>query len=44
MDIIFVNSENSEASYPHRIPLSLSDKMNLKRSDKCVPLSNLGIY
>ena len=44
MDNTFVNSENSETSYAHRISLSLSDEMNLKRSDKCVTLWNLGIY
>ena len=38
MDNTFVNSENSETSYAHRISLSLSDEMNLKRSDKCVTL------
>ena len=29
---------------PHRLLLNLSDKINLKRSDKYVALSNLSIY
>ena len=37
-------SENSKTSDPHRLLLKLSDKMNLKRSDKYVALSNLNIY
>ena len=43
-DTIFKNSENSETSDPHRLLLILSDKTNLKRSDKCVDLSNLIIF
>ena len=39
-----MNSENSIASDPHRLLLNLSDKINLKRSDKYVPLSNLYIF
>ena len=44
MDTVFTNSENSEISDPHRLLLNLSDKINLKRSDKYVALSNLSIY
>ena len=44
MDTIFMNSEKSKISYPHRLLLNLSDKINLKRSDKYVALSNLSIY
>ena len=44
MDTIFMNSENSETSNPHRLLLNLSDKINLMRSDKYVALSNLSIY
>ena len=44
MDTIFMNSENSKTSAPHRLLLNLSDKINLKRSDKYVALSNLSIY
>ena len=38
MDTIFMNSENSKRSDPQRLLLNLSDKMNFKRSDKCVVL------
>ena len=44
MDTIFMNYENSETSDRHRLLLNLSDKTNLKRSDKYVALSNLSIY
>ena len=37
MDIIFMNSEN-------RLILNLTNKRNLKRSDKYVALLNLSIY
>ena len=43
MDTIFMNSENSETSDLHRLLLNLTDKINLKRSDKYVALSNLSI-
>ena len=39
-----MNSVNSKASDLHRILLNLSDKVNLKRSHKCVTLSNRSIY
>ena len=38
MDAIFMNSENSKTSDPHRILLNFSDKINLNRSDKYVAL------
>ena len=44
MDTIFMNSEKSKTSDPHRLLLNISDKMNLKRKVKYVVLSNLGIY
>ena len=44
MDTTFTNSENSKTSDPHRLLLSLSDKINLKRSDKDVALSNISVY
>ena len=44
MDTIFVNSKNSKTSDPHRILLNILNKINLKRSDKYVALSNLSIY
>ena len=39
-----MNSENSKTSDPHSLFLNLSNKINLKRSDEYVALSNLGIY
>ena len=44
MDTIFMNFENSKTSDPHKLLLNLADKINLKRTDKYVALSNLGIY
>ena len=44
MDTIFMNSENSKISDPHRLLLNLTDKLNLKRNDKFVALSNLSNY
>ena len=44
MDTIFMNSENSKTSEPHRLSLSLVDKTNSKRSNKYVALSNLSMY
>ena len=41
---MFMNSGNSKASDFHRLLLNLSDKVNLKRSDKYIALSNLSIY
>ena len=40
MDTIFINCKNSAAWGPQ----NLTDKINLKRSDKYVALSNLSIY
>ena len=44
MDTIFMNSENSKISKLHRLLLNLSDRINLKRSDNYVALSNLSMY
>ena len=44
MDTVFMNSENSKISDPHRLLLNLTDKLNLKRNDKYVALSNLSNY
>ena len=43
-DTIFLNSENSKISDSHRLLPNLSCKINLKRTDKHVALSNLSIY
>ena len=40
MDTIFISCKNSAAWGPQ----NLTDKINLKRSDKYVALSNLSIY
>ena len=44
MDTIFMNFENSKTSYSHRLLLNLPNKINLRRSDKYVALSNLCYY
>ena len=44
MNTIFMNSENSKTSDPHRLLLNLPDKISLKRSVKFVALSNFSIY
>ena len=44
MDSIFVNSKNSKTSDPHRLLLNLTNKIDLRRKDKYVTLSNLSIY
>ena len=44
MDTIFMNSGNSKISNSHGLLLILSDKINFKRNDKYVALSNLSIY
>ena len=44
MDTLFMNSKNSKTSDPDRLLPNISDKINLKRSDKYVTLSNYSIY
>ena len=39
-----MNSKNGNTSHPYRLLLNLTDKINLKRSDKSVASSNLSIY
>ena len=39
-----MDSENSKTSDPHRLLVNLLDKINLKRRDKYVALSNPSIY
>ena len=38
MDTIFINSRNSKTSDLHRLLINLSDKINLKRSEKYLAL------
>ena len=44
MDTIFMNSENSRTSEYHVLVLKLADKLDLRRCQKSVALSNLSIY
>ena len=44
MDPIFINSENSRTSEYHVLVLKLADKLDLRRGQKSVALSNLSIY
>ena len=43
MNTIIMNSENSETSDPDRLSLNLMDKLDLRRKDKYIALSNLSI-
>ena len=44
MDTIFMNSENSKTSEYHVLVLKLTDKLDRRRGEKTVALSNLSIY
>ena len=44
MDTIFINSENSKTSEYPVLVLKLTDKLDLRRGQKTVALSNLSIY
>ena len=44
MNTIFMNSENSRASEYHVLLLKLTNKLDLRRGQKSVALSNLSIY
>ena len=44
MDTIFMNSANSRTSEYHILELKLADKLDLRRGQKGVALSNLSIY
>ena len=44
MDTIFLNSENSRAFEYHVLLLKLDDTLDLRRGQKSVALSNLGMY
>ena len=39
-----MNSENSKTFEPHVLILKLTDKLDLRRGEKIIPLSNLSIY
>ena len=44
MDTIIMNSENSRTSKCHVLVLKLTDKLDLRRGQNIVALSNLSIY
>ena len=44
MDTIFMNSKNSKSSEAHVLILTLTDKLDLRRYEKSIILSNLSIY
>ena len=44
MNTIFLNSKNSKTSDPDSLLLNFTDKIDLRRCDKHVALSNLTIY
>ena len=44
MDTIFMSFENSKTSEPHFLKLNLTNKLDLRREEKSVALSNLSIY
>ena len=44
MDTIFMNLQNSKTSKHNVLVLKLTDKLDLRRGQKTVALSNLGIY
>ena len=44
MDTIFMTSENSRTSEYHVLVRKLTDKLDLRRGQKTVALSNLSIY
>ena len=44
MDTFFMNSENSRTSEYHVLVLKLTNKLDPRRGQKSVALSNLSIY
>ena len=44
LDTIFMNSEHSKTSDPHVVILKLTDKLDLRRGENIITLSNLSIY
>ena len=44
METIFMNMENSETNEPHKIVLNLSQRLDLRSSNKNVALQNLSVY
>ena len=44
METIFMNTENSKTSEPHKFVYHFTDKLNLKNPNKNVALANLSMY
>ena len=44
METIFMNTGNSKTSEPHKFVLNLSQRLDLRSSDKHVALQSLSIY
>ena len=44
METIFMNTENSKTNEPHKFVLNLSQRLDLRSSNKHVTLQNLTIY
>ena len=44
MDTVFINSENGKTSELHVLILKLTDKLDLRRAERSIALSNLSIY
>ena len=44
METIFINTENSKTSEPHRFKLNLTEKLNLKDPKKNMVSTNLSNY
>ena len=44
METIFINTENSTINGPHKFVLNLSERLDLRSSNKHVALQNLSIY
>ena len=44
METIFTDTENSKMNEPHKFLLTLSQRLDLRSSDKHVALQNLYIY
>ena len=44
METILINTENRETNKPHKFVLNLSQRLDLKSSNKHVHLQNLSVY
>ena len=44
METVFISTENSKLSEPHRFKLDLADKLHLKDPKKNMALADLSIY